>query len=225
MWPIDEIKHRVLSFAVGGADLAALTLVQVGCSITEKKVCNPFSKDNRITADLMLAEMAYEFELKGLPLATKFYRHFLNGSGLPIEIDTMKFLNENPGIIEEFRFKVRNWMDDGVTMSTKENDKDLDLPQYKIPNRDWRNAVGSISLDWVRVNENIVNVWFNNLYQWHPDAKRATQRLHQALNRLNFVGYAKNFDMIGSTINIYIPSKETPLYRQYKKKFQTNNNL
>lgn len=192
---------------VTGIDRFTTRFVQFGCSISERRVCARNEKENRLIADLMLADIAKKTMLRGKPKALGYFNHFMSGFGFTIEVDIQKFLKDNPSVLNEFLFKVRTRINEGIVASLPSNNKDVDVPQWKIPNIDWRYATGSISLDWVKVDYNHVIIRMENEYRWHPDDERSSQSLHEALDRLTTAGIAKNFMMIGREYNIYIPDE------------------
>jgi uncharacterized membrane protein len=48
----------------------------------------------------------------------------------------------------------------------------------------------------------IVQVWFDDLYAWHPLEPRVSQGLHQAMDRATKYG-AKNFYYSGTRVQFY----------------------
>ena len=153
------------------------------------------SGDSKAIADVMLFEMAKEIKMKPEGRAAKFVDHFLFGGGEDIVFGAGTLLNEDLG--------VRKRVSDGIVERVRndpsllKSDKKMSGGEYLISirqrdyaNSDWRNALGSFSIEWEFAtlsqdkNRMFAKVWGANEYKWHPAADRVTQCIHLAGDRL-----------------------------------------
>ena len=151
-----------------------------------------------ILPDQYLLDVASIVELRNQPMAQFMLEFYLSGKGKThdIKVKTEVLLKEDLGVYDEFRSNVLK------DLLNNKNSGIVPIPQKIYKNQEWRNALGSINLQWRKISSRTVEVWFVNLYRWHPtDTRRMTQCVHQAADNLKAKGAAE-FKMIGEHILI-----------------------
>jgi hypothetical protein len=143
-----------------------------------------------LTTDEETIQLARNTYLLGKPKAQGMLDHFLKGTGTAIVVKTDDLFRDDPVLAAYFLAAVRSELKAGTTSGN------VPVAQEVYGNQDWRNALGSINLQWKAVGTD-VEVWFINRYRWHPKAKRVTQCVHEAANNLVAKGAAE-FDLIGT---------------------------
>lgn len=134
------------------------------------------------------------FGLGGKPLAQSMLDHYLEGSGKDVIVKTADLFQADPSVAAHFIREVK------IQLAAANADGNVPVKQSVYSNQDWRNALGSINLQWKAVKKGVVEVWFINRYRWHPEASRVTQCVHQAADNLRTrkTRPAAEFDMIGT---------------------------
>ena len=188
-----------------------LTHSSVQCYILEFENCTENDIRIQLVGDLEMAIIARETQLRGKPMALEFYDHFLSSRGSTKYVDINKLLSDNDYIKSQVNYRIRQRLNDGLVDGS--NDMDVDLLQAWYTNEDWWFALGAIELQWRKIDNNTVELSFENIYRWHPEANRPTQTLHIALDRLTQYGLARNFLMVGRPTIYVIPSNPPPPLR------------
>ncbi|MFB8342181.1 hypothetical protein ACWGNA_13295 [Brucella cytisi] len=151
-------------------------------------------------------------------------RHYLLGSGLPKTFGAHLLINEDPGVRARLTSSISATLANNLDPVTGRVNPGIRgkvwLRQQPMDfrNRDWLFAIGSFLMEWEFVNEFVgqtglpivtVRVHGQNEYQWHPDAPRRTQCVHQAAERLQkpLAGFtaARNYMMVASPALLYLP--------------------
>jgi len=112
------------------------------------------------------------------PQARRMLRHYLDGTGMPLAIDVGCFIRADAGI--------RTVLAEAVEQADRGR---IAIPQWQLACRDWRYALGSVSLCWMRTGDE-VKVEVQTRYDWHPREARVTRRIHQAATRMKKHGAA-----------------------------------
>jgi hypothetical protein len=181
-----------------------LTHSNVQCYILEFENCTENDIRVQLVGDLEMAIIARETQLRGKTMALEFYDHFLSARGTTKYVDINKLLSDNDYIKSQVNYRIRQRLNDGLLDGS--NDMDVDLLQAWYTNEDWWFALGAIELQWRKIDNNTVELSFENIYRWHPGANRPTQTLHIALDRLTQHGLAQNFLMIGRPTIYVVPA-------------------
>ncbi len=114
----------------------------------------------------------------GWPQARRMLRHYLDGTGMPQAIDVAGFIRADAGI--------RAVLAQAVEHADRGR---IAIPQWQFACRDWRYALGSVRLFWLR-SGNEVKVEVQTRYDWHPGEARVTRRIHEAATRMKKHGAA-----------------------------------
>jgi hypothetical protein len=180
----------------------------------------------RFTPDKVTVNLAELYRLGPYPNARRFLHHYLSGSATPIHIDIAQIFCDDPDL--------RDCVVDEITENLRKTPPPLHgsvaVPQEAWSQtqaaQDWRYAIGSLVMDWkvlyfdssVKLGQMSpircpppapgrqarIELSFANKYQWHPEAKRITQCVHQAANNLKAEG-AKDFWVYGDPYAISVP--------------------
>lgn len=151
--------------------------------------------ESKSIADVMLFEMAKEIKMKPDGRAAKFVDHFLFGGGEDIVFSTGTLLNEDVGVRKRVSDVIMERLHDNSELIKREKsmsggDYLISIRQKDYAISDWRNALGSFSIEWELFDlsadkkKTFAKVWGANEYKWHPAADRVTQCIHQAGDRL-----------------------------------------
>jgi hypothetical protein len=147
-----------------------------------------------VTTDEGTMSLARGTALAGKPKALAMLDHYLDGTGTDVAVKTNELFQEDPSVASHFLAKAKP----DVASGKKEGS--VPVTQAVYSNQDWRNALGSINLQWKAVGNGVVEVWFINRYRWHPTAPRVSQCVHQAADNLRnrSTKPAAEFDMVGT---------------------------
>lgn len=149
-------------------------------------------------SDKYTVEAARYGRLSGKPLAQSMLDHYLKGTATDVAVDTDKLMRDDPILARYIIAEIKKEMAAGNTSGS------VPVAQERYSQQDWRMALGSINMQWVVISGSEVEIWFVNLYRWHPTAARVTQCVHQAAENLKAAGAAE-FKMIGARHRIIIP--------------------
>ena len=144
-----------------------------------------------VTTDAETVRLARNTYLSGKPKAQGMLDHYTGGTKSDVVVDTGDLFRDDPSVAAHFLKVVK------VERAAGKTSGSVAVAQDVYSNQDWRNALGSINLQWKNMGTGGVEVWFINRYRWHPTAQRATQCVHEAADNLKAKGAAE-FDMIGT---------------------------
>lgn len=209
---------------VGGAveGLARRTATELVCAAVDGAAKLGLLDDS--IADVALLDLARQIRLKPDGRASRHIDHFLFGGGEEIVFSTGLLLNSDAG--------VRKRVSESITANIFKNprmmrpdEKRMSGGAYRIAVRqsdyaddDWKNALGGFIFQWEIADLSsdktrvFATVWGANEYQWHPAAKRTTQCIHEAGDRLtkSKTIRARNFWMV-ATPTIIVVATGKPL--------------
>lgn len=150
-----------------------------------------FVCDTSQDAGTLLMAFAY---LNGYPDAQKMLWYYLTGNGKELEVDTERVFREDGTL--------RKFVVDKILSEIKGRKKTgkFNVTQDKYGNQNWRNAFGSININWTVMSSKI-EIWIENTYDWHPGESRISQCVHQAMARAKEYG-AVPFHYHGTKLNI-----------------------
>lgn len=142
--------------------------------------------------DREMAELAKFVALPSGGRAEEYFDHYLSGAGTPKTFSAVQFIEQNDGVYRKFSEAVLQLFN---TNSLRIGQKGVvGLRQKDVTTEDWKMAVGSFPLEWTYQGartlsggdlELVFTVEGGNEYKWYPDdAKRESQLLHQAMDRL-----------------------------------------
>ena len=149
-----------------------------------------------ILPDQYLLDAASIVELRNQPIAQFMLEFYLSGKGKThdVNVKTEILLKDDAGVFDEVKINVLKDLSSNKTTGV------IPIPQKIYKNQEWKNALGSINIQWRKISTRTVEIWFVNLYRWHPtDPRRMTQCVHQAADNLKAKGAAE-FKMIGDRI-------------------------
>lgn len=149
-------------------------------------------------SDKYTVEAARYGRLSDKPLAQSMLNHYLKGTGTDVAVDTDKLMRDDPVLARYIIAEIKTAMAAGNTSGN------VPVKQDRYSQQDWRMALGSINMQWTVIKGAEVEIWFVNIYRWHPTAARVTQCVHQAAENLKATGAAE-FKMIGARHRIIIP--------------------
>jgi hypothetical protein len=150
------------------------------------------------------AVLDWQFEENGH--AARHLRHWRNGGGADLDVDLFKLITENPYI--HWQVNDMLWAWDRGHVYGWDNVRypgavraAYPIQQHEFSKSDWQLATGSLNLR-IAYPTNADSRWaflsFTNVYRWHPNEKRKSQCIHQALERLKEKG-ARDYRMMGAT--------------------------
>jgi hypothetical protein len=141
--------------------------------------------------------------------AHAFYRHYRDGRAIDMPVSLREMFTDDPKLLAKIKGKITSVlrgpvMGRGGVVPVKQGDfADDDLAQ------DWRMSIGSFNLQWRALSVDtvasraMVEVWFSNVYRWHPKVPRVSQCVHEAAERLKVKG-AKDFTMVSDKFTIEV---------------------
>jgi hypothetical protein len=162
-----------------------------------------------VTTDSRTLEIAewVTMTLPGRRKASEFLHHYLDGSGLPKNVNIAEVFRDDPGLQRVVLAAISK--DIGGARTNGQ----VPLPQSAWSNtpaaQDWRYAIGSLTMDWKLISrlpdarKADVELSFRNEYRWHPKEARISQCVHKAAEDLKEKG-AKDFFMIGDPYRIVV---------------------
>jgi hypothetical protein len=148
----------------------------------------------------LVAKLARETVMLGLPLAQRHLDHYIDGSGSPLVEDLQAVLEQDT----KLRAKLAAAMRRSKTGHIKIEQRDYGV-------KDFQYAFGAIDrLDFeVDSMSGQAHVWFQDRYEWHPvgfgytslpgDSRRDTNCVHAAMVELKSSG-AQDYWMIGDAV-------------------------
>lgn len=157
-----------------------------------------------VTGDEMTVELARSAKLTGQPRALKHLDNYLKAGG-DIQVSIRELLAEDDGVRERFYSEVTKALDanseKGSNPHQWQTKGSVGIPQRYYTNAEWKNALGSINMNWILDGQDIV-ASFVNVYRWHPeDNTRVSQCVHRAADNLKEKG-AKDYNMVGTSTRI-----------------------
>lgn len=157
--------------------------------------------------DRTALEIAKTVKMKPGGVAEKHLEKYLKGKGGIEEVDLSKWWRNNKRIREKVVSRVLNsFLQSGIKKDT------IPLNNGDFDDKEWWYALGRINLEYeitnVEKRQLSANLFFQNMYDWHPEEKSSIQCLHEAANRLKNLG-ARDFLMKGNTsVKIPVPKFE-----------------
>ena len=118
--------------------------------------------------------------LSACPVAARHFRYYISGCGEPVNVSMDCLLKEDPGLRKHLVTELCRALQQGASCGT------LYAPQPIFTNWNWRLALGSITLHWERVNEDIL-LAFNKTYRWTPCTRRILSLDHLGSDRASSV--------------------------------------
>jgi len=176
------------------------TLLESGFKAFIETACVVFTDDETMI-------VAREMMMKRGGNAERFLNYYLSGGvrqeGLNVESNTRNIdvglhvvIAEDEGVRSHLYAKIAEAIGAGRLSG------EVEVPQSIYTNQDWRYAIGGMVVQWEMkpdLDGGNVELTFENLYRYHPEAKRISQCVHQSAVRLKNVG-AKEFLMVGSAV-------------------------
>lgn len=106
-----------------------------------------------------------------------FLRHYLKGEGRPLVVDTGCALREDRGLA--------GWIAQCIRAARSGNARhgQISVPQWRLSTLRWRLALGSCEVQW-RSAGDVVLLFVQGRYDWHPAEDRLTRSLHRAAESL-----------------------------------------
>ena len=149
------------------------------------------------TQDFGTLALAFAY-LYEYPDAQKMLWHFLTGKGEEVQVDTTRVFAENTTLKIFVYQKIADAVKSGNSFGS------VNVKQKDYGNQNWKNAFGSINVKWNKVQDKI-ELYIQDIYEWHPDEGRVTKCVHQAMSRAKQYG-ADRFKYEGT--RIMVPIKE-----------------
>ncbi|HEY9639178.1 MAG TPA: hypothetical protein V6C57_01775 [Coleofasciculaceae cyanobacterium] len=147
-----------------------------------------------------VAQIARATVLAGLPLAQKYFDHYLVGGGKTMNADLEDVIRRDPKVRRKLKALVKKHRS-GFTK--------IHQSDYAV--RDFQFAFGAIDRLDFEVNKasDLVHLWFMDRYEWHPvgfgytkfrdDTLRSSNCLHAAMVELKSSG-AADYWMVGDSV-------------------------
>lgn len=143
--------------------------------------------------------------------AMKHMKHFIGGTGNFLEVSLEDLIREDTGVRTRLNGELLRRAN-GITtlkesyeasiMSRQIIDTRITLFQKTFAVEDWAGALGSFDIIWEIIacparksSPLTVALSGKNIYKWHPDDNRITQKLHEYASELVDLGGAKEFEM------------------------------
>jgi hypothetical protein len=111
--------------------------------------------------------------LFAFPTAARYFRHYLSGSGHPQEVSLTRLLRDDSGLRNYLFTELSQALQNGESSGT------VPAPQPVFSTWSWRLALGSITLHWERLNEDL-SLAFTKTYSWNPFVRRISRPIHRA---------------------------------------------
>ena len=156
------------------------------------------------------------------PNAYRHLYHYRNGKGANYTEDVQQLFSSNPRVAYRIAKLIDEQIKGGASLNGvivgKGMDDDTTPPirQSDYDSDDWRNANGNIDqVSWSLIgaynprSQNTFIITLIDPYTWHPNEKRPTQCIHQAMERLKSAG-AADYMTIGSGIITLPAPSQTP---------------
>jgi len=134
--------------------------------------------------------------LNPYPDAKKMLYHYLTGGGDTVEIDTGKVFMEDSKlkdkVLKVVQAEILHGKQSGV----------INIKQDGFGNENWRNAFGSINIDWIKATDKL-SLSIRDVYDWHPGERRTTQCVHQVMAMAVLYG-AKKMNVQGTVWEVSV---------------------
>ncbi len=159
-----------------------------------------------VRSDYAIMQIASAYELRNQPKAQFMLNYYIEGRGKRenVLVDTLLLIKEDNGVRQKIRSEI------AAALARGAKDGFVQIKQSVYANNEWKNALGSINMQWRVLKNQQVELWFINRYRWHPNEARVSQCVHQAAENLKKRG-ASEFDMIGERIQMDFGN--TPKFR------------
>lgn len=142
--------------------------------------------------DREMAELARLVALPSGGRAEEYFDHYLSGAGTPKTFSAVQFIDQNDGVSRRFSREILQFFNANNLRNGQTGV--IGFGQQDVTTYDWKMATGSFPIKWTYLGartlsdgdlELVFSVEGSNEYKWYPDdAKRETQLLHQAMDRL-----------------------------------------
>lgn len=130
--------------------------------------------------------------LSPFPAARAHFQHYVEGSGSERHIATEEVWADSPLFQHVLRFFIHPVLQRDVPCGS------LAIPQFHLCCWNWRLALGSITVDWQRKDDDIL-LRAHTRYRWAPDEARLTRSLHR---RMTQIPSAQSFRIEGSACRV-----------------------
>jgi hypothetical protein len=133
--------------------------------------------------------------------AHQYLAHFLEGTGRNLTFDLADLLGDVPAvkdrIVAEIRADHRRKQTHGRIEITQRHYQARTQRQF-----DWQYALGGFIVAWRPIwgRAGAFRLTVLNKYQWHAEDRERTRCIHEAGERLDRSGKARNFMMMGETV-------------------------
>ncbi|MEN1680635.1 MAG: hypothetical protein AAGJ46_13685 [Planctomycetota bacterium] len=128
--------------------------------------------------------------------AAKFLEHYLTGGGKTLVVDLKLLFKQDKTLAKHVGVQIIQARRNGATEGR------VLVRQRNYGNKNWRNAIGTMTVEWRLVKKPIVRLRFLDIYRWHPkDDKRVSQCVHEAADNLRAKANAREFVIHGKATN------------------------
>ncbi len=141
--------------------------------------------------------------------ALTFYRYYRDGRAKDVPVSMRELFADDPALFAKLKVKIAQVLRGPVVARGGE----VPVPQREFASdnraQDWRMSVGSFNLRWKTLSVDtpssraIIEVWFTNVYKWHPNEPRVSQCVHQAAERLKVKG-ARDFLIVSDRFTVEV---------------------